>query len=588
MIQNIIRLCEQGKFADALDAIDKVIKEGKLDSNIYRIRGQANLELGNTEESVNDLIESLRLNKANIEALTLIGNIYAHKEDFTTSLKYLEKVVDIDSSNFLAFSNIAGIYAKQEDYLSAIRYFDSALSLNNTFINALYGKALCLFNTDKKLEAFDILIDTLKTNSQQKESQLYELSFQLAKKVALKIAETFVSSKNQVSLVKALKSKTKYEIKSSVDNSIGVPAKLEVAEYYDREYHSIKYKTDNKLHPHYYHHELTHLKLIIEAREEESNELFTASEKNYKSFKENYKAIYRNCKKIGITDEDVIEGLFKKLYNGLNLQIFNAPIDLFIEDYLYNEFRELRPIQFLSLIKMNEEVMHGQTNKEIIKLVPQHLRDANLLLAIPQLILFKELYGYDYMSRLSSSKLIKKGKQLFELYSKMRFDRQAGEEYDLIRWWAEDLGIEYMFELKEEKLSNALDKQIDRIESDPFNLHGDSSEEDAEMQKFVETHSKDNLNMAVVFHMVSALSYFKKLELPKIKEIGFEIAMIGRTGIDPSTGDKYNLSTVEGKEFSGWKMLSWMYVSWSQFEPSMVDSFQLNFEEEFQLAKSLI
>lgn len=30
-------------------------------------------------------------------------------------------------------------------------------------------------------------------------------------------------------------------------------------------------------------------------------------------------------------------------------QIFNAPVDLFIEDFLYREFEELRPAQFLSL-----------------------------------------------------------------------------------------------------------------------------------------------------------------------------------------------------------------------------------------------
>ena len=47
----------------------------------------------------------------------------------------------------------------------------------------------------------------------------------------------------------------------------------------------------------------------------------------------------------------------------MNRQIFNSPIDLFIENFLYNEFTELRPYQFISLHNMLQEGLMAVTDK---------------------------------------------------------------------------------------------------------------------------------------------------------------------------------------------------------------------------------
>ena len=50
-----------------------------------------------------------------------------------------------------------------------------------------------------------------------------------------------------------------------------------------------------------------------------------------------------------------IDKTLHMLFEGITMQIYNTPIDSFIEDYLYKEFAELRPYQFLSIYAILNE-----------------------------------------------------------------------------------------------------------------------------------------------------------------------------------------------------------------------------------------
>ena len=45
-----------------------------------------------------------------------------------------------------------------------------------------------------------------------------------------------------------------------------------------------------------------------------------------------------------------IDDYLEALFDGMNRQMYNSAIDLFIEDRLYNTYPTLRPFQFLSLL----------------------------------------------------------------------------------------------------------------------------------------------------------------------------------------------------------------------------------------------
>jgi hypothetical protein len=297
-------------------------------------------------------------------------------------------------------------------------------------------------------------------------------------------------------------------------------------------------------------------------------------------------------------DERRMDAFLQQIFDGINLQIYNAPIDLFIEQRLYDRYPRLRPIQFLSLMNLLEDAIAGANNKAAKQISPKFVRDANITLSFTHIFQFKTLFGIDLAGQIREPILEKKARGIYQEYLRMKEDKEPGEEYDLIEWWAEDIKLRPYFNLVSEKTVPAKSTSttppfylpedlIAELEADPFNLDAERAFQDAEMQKFVKTQQKQNLNMAVVMYMADAMQYFADLTKEKIREIGFEIAHLGRFGINPEKEETYNLSSIPGRTFTGWQLLAYMYVSWSVFEPGMEKELQLDFSNEYEVAQTI-
>ena len=91
--------------------------------------------------------------------------------------------------------------------------------------------------------------------------------------------------------------------------------------------------------------------------------------------------------------------------------------------------------------------------------------------------------------------------------------------------------------------------------------------------------------MDVVFYILSALEQFKGKSIQQIKDISFEIGLLGRQGFEinnPTT--KFALKTLEG-EFTALQLVSMMYTGFKQFEPNL--DIGMDFSEEYDLALKL-
>ena len=110
-------------------------------------------------------------------------------------------------------------------------------------------------------------------------------------------------------------------------------------------------------------------------------------------------------------------------------------------------------------------------------------------------------------------------------------------------------------------LRSNLSEIIKEIEEDPFGLNKPLP---ADAQKEPLSFEKEPAGqMAVIMYCLSALQLFEKKTKEEIKEIGFEIALLGSQGIDPKNSEKhYNLASIPGKQFSGLQLLAYMYVAW--------------------------
>ena len=90
--------------------------------------------------------------------------------------------------------------------------------------------------------------------------------------------------------------------------------------------------------------------------------------------------------------------------------------------------------------------------------------------------------------------------------------------------------------------------------------------------------------MDTVMYCLGALERFEKMTPQEVQRIGFEIAMLGKSGLDVNDPTpKYRLRTLPG-EFSGVHLVSIMYVAFQQIAPGQDVGFDLAMEYEMALA----
>jgi hypothetical protein len=220
-------------------------------------------------------------------------------------------------------------------------------------------------------------------------------------------------------------------------------------------------------------HELGHLDRQLHARSISKNQLFTTDEDCEKQFEKDHQYIANKLEKKGLP-ENKIQGFVDQIFQGLNSQIYNTPIDLFIEQKIFDDFPHLRPYQFVSLLQLEREYIQSATNKEVQELVPKKITRTNKILSLVNTIQFKKLYGIDLSAEFNpSGKELDEAEELYKEWLTYFNDDEYAVEYELIKLWANDFGLSGYFNLvdEEQHQQSTLDKTINQIERDPLSLN---------------------------------------------------------------------------------------------------------------------
>jgi Tfp pilus assembly protein PilF len=446
--QSALYLASKGAYDRAKVIIKPLLDEGTQNAELFRVYGQCLAEEGDKEGAMDYLIDALKWDPNHTESLIVMGNLYAEgKGDLETAQVFFDKVMELEPDNYLALNNIGGVLSKSGQLEQGAVFFKRALEAEPNFPFALYGLALTSFKTADYAECFDYCCRAM--SSAGKDPQFRTLIRPirgLMIEAASYYAETVTAEELYHGLHQELENATGRLIEIEPSDNIPTAAKLEVAEYKKRDVHRVLYKPEYSAVAHLIMHELIHLELIIEARAIDENQLFLAQNKEVQFFRGRTGAAQKRLAKAGF-DESRIDGFLDMLFHGINSQIYNAPIDLFIEQRLYERYPALRPIQFLSLLKLNQEAVEGANTESAKVYSPRFVRDANITLSFTQLFLFRELFGLDMTGEIKEPRLYKKAEKLYADYLNMRADKEPGEEYDLVRWWGEDLELEGMYRL---------------------------------------------------------------------------------------------------------------------------------------------
>ena len=584
----VIELCENGKFSEALPLAKRLTEEYPSFSDYHRILGQIYSELGNPDESINSLIDALRWNPKNEYALLMMGNIFARfKEDIDTALLYYDEVIRLNPKESLAYNNIAANLMQSGKMEEAKRYFQQAMEIDPDYPNTNFGLAMIAMSEGKNDLANEFILKCISNNPEN--NDLYKNSISLALELSTNMSEQEKTKKIVDEAIRDIEKRFNTVIKIESADNIPTAAKIEFKENYDRDYHLIKYQNKYPTYSHLILHELMHLELAEDARKLNENQLFITNSSHEAKFFQSLDKYAKRLKGSGIAEKNVTLYL-KALFSGINNQVFNTPIDLFIEDMIYNRFPDLRIIQFCSLFGLVNEGIKAVTNKDIVNRSPKRIIGVSKTYNLVNAMHFKALYGVDLINEHNPSKLEKDtAERLYNEFLEYRKDKEAGEEYELVQHWAEDLELDGFFDLiLESKYRNqSVEDVMAEVNNDPFNLDEEDPAKERKMRSFLKSHTKEELNMAVAMYMVSAVEYFNGMNKEKIKKIAFEFATLGMSGIDPKK-DNYEVPSISNKKFTGYKALSFYYTSWAIAIPEMLSQLQMPFDKEYEVARSFL
>lgn len=586
--QKLISLCDSGNFNKAKPLAEQLIKKSPNVSEYHRILGQILSEQGNQEEAINCLIDALRWNPNNKFALLMMGNIFAKfKKDNNTANIYYNQVLLNNPTDHITLVNIGVIVFQQRQVNEALKYLNKAIEVQPDYPNTYMALAK-IAEADQDWEtAINYAIETLKRCAKK------DVIYQNALHSLSTSCNNFIDENKGISIINNYKGQLETAGNKNINiienSEIETPAKIEIAEYHNKPKHNVYFKPNYKAYEHLVMHELVHLDFVIQARKENANQLFTSTNQSKDLFISVYKkSILKNLPKH--IDEITINKIIDSLFHGINSRAYNAPIDLFIEDFLFKNYPSLRPFQFISLMQLIDENISAVIDKNILNTFPYAIISKNKIYNIVMAMQFKELFGVDVIEKYQANKQeLDTSITLYQEFKEYQQDRKAGEEYELVQHWAEDLDINQYFELipeKEPENLKTIDEVLAEMQTDPFGINSRDKSEERNMKVFLNKHADSKINKAMVMHMVSALQYLKPLSKDKVKTIAFEFATLGIAGIDPNKNN-YSVPSIKDKKFTGYQTLAYYYTSWALAMPDELAQLQMPFDKEFALANQL-
>lgn len=589
-IQRVLDLCNQNEFAKALPLLDEILKEDPNDSEAWRVLAQIHWNYQHKpNKAYDELIESLRCNPRNIWALVLMGNLLTkEKNDVEHAKQYYDKVLEYYPDNAIALNNIGATFMECQDYERALPYMEKVMAIDDSYANSYYGLGICYYKLGRLEEAFDICHKGALKSADRPENPAVREELV---KLFIRVAKELADKTNYLNIWKGIKEELETAdhvgIRITEDSNLNVHAKLEYAPLHATKEHVIRYNPEKDFVEHLFIHEMMHLKMSLQATKYNRAKAVVSTEATKTAFRKRYlKFMQKTHSHIPALElNKVIFGLA----DGLGLQLMNCPLDLFVEQLIYTDYKIARPIQLLSLFHMEQDNINAVKQAGSQGFFPKEIVYANKVMNIITSMHFKDLYGINLIGQYHPTKQeYAHAIDLYEEFKAYLNTFKAGDEYEMVEYFVQSFNMEDLVEIIDEDEVSAEIKADLSLQSDLQDLAGASlskADVDAANAQFALNH-QDGANptetMMVSMYMLGAMEYFDTLEPRDVHRIALEIAMVGVTGIHPDK--KYSIKSIPDKEFGGYQFLAYYYVSWARAIPEKVDHLGLPFSKAYESA----
>lgn len=589
-LQYALDLCNKHKFDEALPILEEIIKIDPQNSEAWRTLAQVHwFYQHKPEKAYDELIEALRCNPKNIWALVLMGNLLTkEKNDVDHAKLYYDKVLEFYPDNAIAINNIGATYMERKDYEGALPFMEKALDIDDSYANSYYGLGLCYYKLGKIEDAFEVCHKgALKSSDRPENPAVREELI----KLYLTVAKDYADKTNYINVWKGIKDELEaidhVNIHIVEDKSLNVHAKMEYAPLHAAKEHIIRYNPEKDFVEHLFIHEMMHLKMNQQASQANRGKAIISSDATRTAFKKRYmKFMQKPHSHIPATELNKV--LFG-LADGLGLQLMNCPLDLFVEHMIYSYYQIARPIQMLSLFHMEQDNINAVKQAAQNGFFPKEIVYANKVMNIVTSMHFKDMYGINLIGQYHPTKQeLMHAKDLYDEFKAYLDTYKAGDEYEMVEYFVQSFNMEELIEIIDESQVTEGMKADLSMKNDLKDLAKDAlSEEDADAAnaQFALNHqdgADPTETMMMSMYMLGAMEYFDTLNPHDVHRIALEIAMVGVTGIDPKK--KYSIKSIPDKEFGGYQLLAYYYVSWARAIPDKLAHLGLPFSKAYDSA----
>lgn len=589
-LQYALDLCNKHKFDEALPILEEILKIDPQNSEAWRTLAQVHwFYQHKPEKAYDELIEALRCNPKNIWALVLMGNLLTkEKNDVDHAKLYYDKVLEFYPDNAIAINNIGATYMERKDYEGALPFMEKALDIDDSYANSYYGLGLCYYKLGKIEDAFEVCHKgALKSSDRPENPAVREELI----KLYLTVAKDYADKTNYINVWKGIKDELEaidhVNIHIVEDKSLNVHAKMEYAPLHAAKEHIIRYNPEKVFVEHLFIHEMMHLKMNQQASQANRGKAIISSDATRTAFKKRYmKFMQKTHSHIPATELNKV--LFG-LADGLGLQLMNCPLDLFVEHMIYSYYQIARPIQMLSLFHMEQDNINAVKQAAQNGFFPKEIVYANKVMNIVTSMHFKDMYGINLIGQYHPTKQeLMHAKDLYDEFKAYLDTYKAGDEYEMVEYFVQSFNMEELIEIIDESQVTEGMKADLSMKNDLKDLAKDAlSEEDADAAnaQFALNHqdgADPTETMMMSMYMLGAMEYFDTLNPHDVHRIALEIAMVGVTGIDPKK--KYSIKSIPDKEFGGYQLLAYYYVSWARAIPDKLAHLGLPFSKAYDSA----
>lgn len=589
-LQQALDLCNKNDFDKALPLLEEAVKDNPNDSEAWRVLAQIHwTHMHEPNKAYDELIEALRCEPKNIWALVLMGNLLTKEmNDVEHAKQYYDKVLEYYPDNAIALNNIGATYMELKDYESALPYLEKVIAIDDSYANSYYGLGLCFYKLGRIEDAFEVCHKGALKSSDRPENPAVREELV---KLYITVAKDYADKTNYLNIWKGIKDELEavdqVNIRIVEDKELNVHAKMEYAPLHAAKEHVIRYNPKKDFVEHLFIHEMMHLKMNQQATKDNRGKAVVSSEATRTAFKKRYlKFMQKTHSHIPASELNKI--LFG-LADGLGLQLMNCPLDLFVEHMIYSDYQLVRPIQMLSLFHMEQDNINAVKQAAENGFFPKEIVYANKVMNIVTSMHFKDIYGINLIGQYHPTKQeFAHAKDLYDEFKAYLDTYKAGDEYEMLEYFVQSFNMEDLVEIIDESQVTAGMKADLSMKSDLKDLADDalSAEEvDVANAQFALNHqdgADPTETMMMSMYMLGAMDYFDKLTSQDVHRIALEIAMVGVNGIDPKK--KYSIKPIPGKEFGGYELLAYYYVSWARAIPHMLDKLGLPFNKAYESA----